>query len=242
MFWGKTVFTAAALGVAAFGLAGAEPARAGVVVKSTGPSSGQFPVGKKLADADTITLRAGDVVTVLTDSGTRVLKGPGTHRVGARGASRNTAFAMLTRQRSGARVRTGAVRGDGATTGRNTNLWNIDISRPGRYCLARGATYDMWRPSAQDQATYILGSAVSDYEVQVTFAEGEQTAQLASSQLPLTENRIYDLSGPNGGASQRVEFVVLDDISDSPEDMALTLAQMGCNSQLDLLADTLSAG
>ena len=104
----KAIVSGTAASLAALGFLVATPAQAGVVVKSSGPSAGTYPVGKKLDDASSVTLRSGDSLTVLTSSGTRVITGPGTHRVGARGASKRTAFAMLTRQRSGARVRTGA--------------------------------------------------------------------------------------------------------------------------------------
>ncbi len=240
MFSARYILSASALALTAVCFAGAAPAMAGVVVKASGPSAGNFPVGKKLSDTDTITLREGDAVTVLTDNGTRVIRGPGTHRVGARGASKKTAFAMLTRQQSGARVRTGAVRGDGAAAGRNTNLWNVDVSRPGRFCLVSSAGYEFWRPTMAGEATYIFGSAVSDFEVQVTFADGEQTASLASERLPLIENRLYDLSGPSGGASQRMEFIVLDAAPAEAEDLAQVLVQNGCSGQLELMADTLA--
>ena len=72
----KTVLAGAAATIAALGFIGSTPAQAGVVVKSSGPSAATYPVGRKLSDSSTITLRAGDSVTVLTDSGTRVITGP----------------------------------------------------------------------------------------------------------------------------------------------------------------------
>ena len=143
----KNILAGAALSFAALGFLGSTPAQAGVVVKSSGPSAETYPVGKKLDDAASVTLRTGDSITVLTGSGTRVISGPGTHRVGARGASKRTAFAMLTRQQSGARVRTGAVRGGATGSSTNSNLWNIDISRPGKVCLPAGDAITFWRPS-----------------------------------------------------------------------------------------------
>ena len=83
----KTIIARGAVGIAAVGFLGTA-AQAGVVVKSSGPSAASYPVGKKLDDAASVTLRNGDSITVLTDSGTRVITGPGTHRVGARGASK----------------------------------------------------------------------------------------------------------------------------------------------------------
>ena len=87
----RNILAGAALSFAALGFLGSAPAQAGVVVKSSGPSAETYPVGKKLDDAASVTLRTGDSITVLTGSGTRVISGPGTHRVGARGASKRTA-------------------------------------------------------------------------------------------------------------------------------------------------------
>ena len=76
----KNILAGAALSFAALGFLGSTPAQAGVVVKSSGPSAETYPVGKKLDDAASVTLRTGDSITVLTGSGTRVISGPGTHR------------------------------------------------------------------------------------------------------------------------------------------------------------------
>ena len=237
----KTVFAGAAAMIAAFGFLGSTPAQAGVVVKSSGPSAATYPVGRKLDDSSTITLRAGDSVTVLTSSGTRVITGPGTHRVGARGASKRTAFAMLTRQQSGARVRTGAVRGGAGGTGGNPNLWNVDVTRAGRMCLPGSDTITFWRADTQGERTWVLGSAASDFHLHVTFDDGDATASLSTAELPLAQNTLYDLSGPAGGTRQRVEFLVLPSAPDNPEDLAVTLAQNGCSGQLDLLSEKLAS-
>ncbi|WP_370191331.1 hypothetical protein [Qipengyuania sp.] len=236
----KTIIARGAVAIAAVGFLGTAAAQAGVVVKSSGPSAASYPVGKKLDDAASVTLRNGDSITVLTDSGTRVITGPGTHRVGARGASKRTTFAMLTRQRSGARVRTGAVRGGPSGASTNPNLWNVDTSKPGKVCLPAGDAITFWRPTAEGEETWVLGSAVSDFHVHVKFDDGDATASLNAEELPLSQNRIYDLSGPAGGAKQRVEFVALANTPDNAEDLAVALAGLGCTAQLDLLSDKLS--
>jgi hypothetical protein len=237
----KSVLKTSALTVAAIGFFVSAPTQAGVVVKSSGPSAGSFPVGKKLDDAASVTLQAGDSITVLTDSGTRVITGPGTHRVGARGASKRTTFAMLTRQGSGARVRTGAVRGGPVGAASNPNLWNVDTSEAGTVCLPGADAITFWRPSAQGEETWVLGSAVSEFHVHVMFDDGDATASLSAEELPLRQNRLYDLSGPAGGPKTRLEFVMLDSTPDNPEDLAVVLAENNCNGQLDLLSEKLAS-
>jgi hypothetical protein len=240
MFSAKTLLTASALAGAA--LAVTTAAQAGVVVKSSGPSAAQYPVGKKLDDADTVVLKDGDTLTVLTDGGTRILRGPGTQRVGARGVSKRAAFAMLTQQRSATRVRTGAVRGvvGGDTAPMNPSLWNVDVSKAGKMCLTDSATIKFWRPDFTGERTWVLGSAVSDFHVHVKFDDGDSTASLSAEDLPLAENQTYHLSGPDGGPAQTIEFVVLDTVPDNPEDLAMTLMQNGCQNQLDLLSETMA--
>ena len=224
-------------------LALASPAAAGVVVKSSGPSATSYPVGKKLDDAGSVTLRDGDSLTVLTGTGSRVLRGPGTHRIGERGKSKRTAFAMLTRQRSGARVRTGAVRGgtgsDDAAV--NPNLWNVDVTKPATMCVPAGEAVGFWRPDASGAETLVLGSTASDFHVHVTFADGDATTALSLDELPLAQSLSYQLSGPGGAASRRVDFVVLDTVPEDAEGLAVALAENACTAQLDLLSDRLAS-
>ena len=121
-------------------------ASAGVVVSASGPSAGQYPVGKKIGDSERITLRAGDMLTVLDGKGTRVLRGAGTYSLDQQaGPSKRSTFTVLTERRSAARMRTGAVRGEGDEVVHAPNLWYIDVDRPGTMCLAGSERVRLWR-------------------------------------------------------------------------------------------------
>lgn len=236
MSWGRRAAAAALAGLAV--CAGA--AQAGVVVKASGPSAGQYPVGKKLDDASTVTLRAGDSITVLTANGTKVITGPGQFTVGVRGESKRSTFAVLTRQASNTRVRTGAVR-SGATSGPpvNPSLWNMDVTQPGKFCLADAARVTFWRPTTAGERVYVLGSGESDYLVQVKFADGAAQASIAGDQLALDANRSYRLSSAAGAPPQPVEFVLLDAVPPTADLLASVLAEKGCTAQLTMLSDRL---
>ena len=236
MCWGKRTAAAALAGLVMF--AGA--AQAGVVVKASGPSSGQYPVGKKLDDTATVSLRAGDSITVLTANGTKVITGPGQFTVGVRGESKRSTFAVLTRQAAGRQVRTGAVR-SGSSTGApmNPSLWNMDVTKPGKFCLANASQVTFWRPVTAGERVYVLGSGQSDYLVQVKFADGAAQASVSGQQLPLDANRSYRLSSEAGGAPQPVEFVMLESVPDTADGLAAVLAEKGCNEQLTMLSDRL---
>lgn len=239
MCWGKRTAAAALAGLVMF--AGA--AQAGVVVKASGPSAGQYPVGKKLDDSASVSLKAGDSITVMTANGTKVITGPGSFTVGVRGESKRSTFAVLTRQASGARVRTGAVRSGGSSAAPvNPSLWNMDVSQPGRFCLADASRVTFWRPATAGEGVYVLGSGESDYLIQVKFADGTAQSSLTGQQLPLTSNRSYRLSSAAGAPPQPVEFILLDTVPASADGLASVLAEKGCNAQLAMLSDRLMTG
>lgn len=228
-----------ALAISAAALTGA--AQAGVVVSSSGPSKGQYPAGKKLDDNASITLRDGDSVTVLTAGGTRVIKGAGVHRVSAAGESKRSTFAVLTRQRSASRVRTGAVRGTGPATGaaeRSPNLWYVDVSRSGTMCVVSPESVRLWRPGGQSAATYTLGNGAQS--AQVAFAAEVRDVAWDAAAMPLAEGAQYSISGPDGGSTNTVNFVMLDAVPEEPEDLAMRLIEKGCTNQVELLTAALS--
>ena len=227
---------AISISLALAGAAIAGAAHAGVVVSSSGPSAGQFPAGKKLDDNASITLKTGDTVTVLTGGGTRVIKGAGVHRVAAAGESKRSTFAVLTRQRSAQRVRTGAVRGTGtaAAAERSPNLWYVDVSRSGAMCVASPDAVRLWRPGGQAAATYTIGTA------QVIFAENARDVAWDAAAMPVTDGASYSIAAPDGGSTNVVNFVMLDAVPEEPEDLAARLIEKGCTNQLELLTSALS--
>jgi hypothetical protein len=236
---GRIVLTALMLAGAGIVAGAPAPARAGVVVASSGPSAGQFPTGKKLADTDTVVLKGGDSITVLDAAGTRVLKGPGNFRVGAKGGDKRSTFAMLTRQRAAQRVRTGAVRGGGGEgPATNPSLWNVEVDKSGTICVTPGTTINLWRPSSAGEGSYTVQQPGSEQHVHVQFADGDSTAVWNPEELPLKEGSSYAISAPGGSAST-VTFEFIDPATDDPEGLAQELAAKGCKVQLDQLANAM---
>ncbi len=223
---------------AALALATPGAALAGVVVAASGPSAATYPVGKRIANADRIVLRAGDTLTVLDDKGTRVLRGAGSFTLGQQGGpSRRSTFQVLTEQRSAQRVRTGAVRGEASAAALSpTNIWYVDISRPGVTCLADTSRVRLWRGTAEGDASYTVRGAGSGGQT-VEFSDGEVLAAWDLVALPLVANSDYRVAGPDGNGALR--FVVLDSVPDDPEQLAATLIEKGCTRQLDILTSAL---
>jgi len=223
---------------------GTGAAIAGVVVKSSGPSASQFPVGKKVADSATITLRAGDNVTVLTSEGTRVMKGAGTFRVGEKPTATRGRFAALSRKKAARRVRTGAVRGTGSTAPAaakavSPNLWYVDVSRSGTMCLFDAGTVRLWRPSNEGIATYRVVDTASESSVDVTFDDGESVAALDPARMMVSEGATYTLAGPEGTDVASVSFVTLEGDYPRADQLAEALIANGCMTQVGLMADRL---
>jgi len=148
MFWvslkSKRSRAVLALGAAALAavLPAGEALAQSMVVRSTGPSAGQYPAGRKLAVNSKITLKANDQVTVLDANGTRVLSGPGTYTLDSavsRDQAGNTQIAsLLATGGPPRRARTGATRGAGVveTVQRSPNLWFVDAGKSGKFCVA----------------------------------------------------------------------------------------------------------
>jgi len=210
---------------------------AGVVVARSGPSAGSFPVGKKIGDAERIVLRAGDTLTVLDGNGTRVLRGAGTFTLGQQGgASQRSTFAVLTERRSAQRMRTGAVRGEGdGAPLHSPNLWYVDVSQPGKFCLAGAERVRLWRSTTEGDATYLLRADGGGSHT-VTFADGDMLAPWDTKLLPVSSGAVFHIAGPAGGPDKELSFVVLDQIADEPEALAAQLIENGCDKQLELLS------
>jgi hypothetical protein len=235
----RTRLSALALAGAALALPVA--AMAGVVVKSTGPSAAKYPVGTKVDDNASITLKAGDVITVLTSDGTRVIKGAGTFRVGDRPQVAADRFALLTRKRAATRVRTGAVRGDGTEGTTNPSLWYVDVTRSGTICLYDLATVRLWRPGTDGTATYRISAPGVEGAAEVTFDDTVTVAALDPARLAVTEGGHYTINAPDGSTSAHITVALLADDYPQPDALAEALIAKGCTVQLETLASSLEA-
>jgi hypothetical protein len=215
-------------------------AAAGVVVKSSGPSSDTYTVGTKLEDGSRVTLKAGDTITVLTSQGTQVMRGAGTFRVGEKPKKSRLRFANFTRKGAAGRVRTGAVRtGDNGPASR-PNLWYVDLSQSGTTCLYDFETVRLWRPEAGSSATYTVVEPEQADAVEVHFEAKENERVLNSERLSLAEGRTYAVRGPDSEIPTSVSFALIGEY-ERPDELAEMLIAKGCTDQLALMADRLEA-
>ncbi len=225
-------FAAAAL----VALSAASVGQAAIVVASSGPSAGSFPAGRKLDENASITLRAGDSVTILDARGTRVVRGAGTFAVSQQaGASRASTFAVLTRQNAAQRVRTGAVRDPGATGPvRSPNLWYVDVAKEGTVCVVDTANVSLWRENAASAVPYSVTSGT--VSAPANFAAGAMVAPWNTARAPVRDGATFRLSSDGGKTGRTIKFAVLPAAPANAEALAAALIERGCTAQLDLLA------
>ncbi|GAA0268802.1 hypothetical protein GCM10009127_05830 [Alteraurantiacibacter aestuarii] len=230
--------TLAAVALIATGLAVTpQSAEAGVVVSSSGPSAGQFPVGRQIGGNERITLRDGDSVTVLDNGGTRVLRGSGSFTLASQsGASQNRAFASLTTQRSATRARTGAVRSANVGEVSNPSLWYVDVSKAGTICLPADQGVRLWRADTQAESTYSVGTG--NMTSRITFPAGEMLASWDASNPP-SEGTTYQIGHGSGSNAVEVKFVFLDSAPSAAEELAATLIANGCMEQLNQMSSAM---
>lgn len=218
---------------------GAVAAEAAVlVVRSSGPSSKAFPAGKAVPEAQVITLRANDVITLLDSRGTRTLRGPGKFSATASAASSGaSSLAALTGQNTARRSRVGAVRRppSGATSGRN--VWQADVGRSGNICVANPSDLGLYRANAAgaERVTVTDGSGKS---VVVKFTEGQKIASWPGD-LPVAAGARYSVKGSGEPASLTVRWIT--PVPAGLEGLAQSFIRNDCQAQLDVLIDTFAS-
>ncbi len=214
------------------------PARAATVVASRGPSAAQYPVGRKLDAGAQLNLSAGDTVTLLDNRGTRVLSGPGNFPVvQSTASSRQSVFAALVRDRTSVRVRTGSVRnGPNGEPPRSPNLWYVDVSRPGTYCLADADNVRLWRPAPGTDAVITVKSPTSSGNV--SFGKDDLVAPWDAGAGAVSPGTTYELSDADGKPLGWLSFELVGEET-TMEGLAAKLIEKKCTVQLDLLASSL---
>ena len=197
-----------------------------VVVKSVGPSAKAYPPGKALPDSASIALRSGDSVTLIGASASRTLRGPGTFTASTVDRS---SLAMSVGRRS----RFGAMRSGEITT--KPSLWDVDVTRSGKTCIAEAAKLKLWRPNAETGA--ILNIRAGSNSQNIDFPTGHATVPWPA-QLPVADGGEYQLEWDGSGEPSKVSFVMVKAPSDDLVDAAQVLIDKGCQHQLDLLVET----
>ncbi len=210
-------------------LASTSAAAAVLVVRSSGPSSAAYPPGKALPDSHILKLKPSDTVILLDSRGTRTLNGPGNFSVTA--SSGNVSGAVRTSGNSARRVRLGAVRGAGARS-----VWQADLGRSGNVCIANPSELTLYRSEATAPADITLTD--SDGKTAKVHFDANQWEASWPSELTVKSGKRVNVSGLAQPATLTLR--VLSPIPSGLEGMAQSLIRADCQTQLDVLVDTIS--
>lgn len=197
-----------------------------VVVKSLGPSARAYPPGKTLPDSAAISLKGGDVLTLIGPSSAQTIRGPGNF---------NAKSATLA-SAAGKRGRFGALRT--AQVARNPSIWDLDVTQSGKMCVSDRAKLKLWRPAAESAVKMNIRSADGKSQ-ELAWAAGKENAMWPSA-LPISSTTQYQIEWPGSGDKNSVTFVL---VPTPPTDLvgaAQVLIENGCENQLDLLVQSAS--
>ena len=229
---------------------GATPAAAqAVVVRASGPSATKFPTGKKLVAGASVTLEAGDTVTVLDRAGSRVLKGKGVFVIDNKVARDRGLVGMLSRSLNNpTSVRAGAVRGAELLPATKPmipkSVWIADIDRGGKVCVPQGSGLYLWRTANDVRRLTWLGEAEGGAMVRLLFPQRTSGVAWPSASLPLIAGRSYRIAD-DGAADRAVEFEIVtlapDALPDNAAELGELLLASGCAVQFETLADSLAS-
>lgn len=226
-------------------LFGASQAMAGpMVVRSTGPSAKTYPVGKSLPSDMKMTLKAGDLITVLDSGGTRVLKGPGVVAASGSSAASNTGFSQLIANTGAKQARTGATRAAiGGGAARSPNVWYVDATRAGTVCVSDPAALSLWRPD-MTAATSIAITRLSDGKsVNLDYRAGQTVRAWPVAEMPAVEGAQYKIADAAAKAPATIKLTMVGASPANIEAAAASLLEKGCSSQMDVLVEgTMQAG
>jgi hypothetical protein len=204
------------------------PAAANVlVVRSSGPSAKSIRPGQSFADNAQVTLRPGDVVTVLGGKATRTLRGPGTFQVSAGPAK--VAMASASRRGRFSAMRAGEMPPV-------PSIWHLDVTQSGKVCVADTARVQLWRGDANEAMRVTLAST-GGAERTVDWAAGQDVLDWPKD-LPVTSGAAYEVRVSGSVDTSRLVFASVGQAPQDEAGLAGALIAQGCQNQLDALLET----
>lgn len=210
-----------------------------LIVRASGPSASQYRAGTRLPDTARLTLKQGDIVTLLDARGTRIVRGPGTFPVITTASAdtiRPAQLSSLMDTQKTRRARTGAVRGDAADARpRNPSIWFADIAQSSDFCVADPAAVQLWRADSSAPASYSVTQGTAS--ATISFAAGQATAPWPAS-LPVSDGGDYRLSGTGLSQPVALRFRLLTQVPEDMDAIAALLIEKKCEAQLSLLIET----
>lgn len=204
-----------------------------LVLRADGPRAPRhYRVGTRHADNAVFELRPGDSMVVLARGGTRHWRGPGFFSLVA------PPRPLVLANGQTVRVQTGVVRSVPPQPGMQpTDVWEYDIRREGRLCVAAGTQPYLWRPRSGEAATTTI-TAANGTSRRVAWAAGDYRVAWPAS-LPLTDGATYVLETSGGRQTVRVTPALLPaSAAGETSALAAQLVAQRCHGQLATLIAT----
>lgn len=224
-------------GVAAVLLLAVPAAAAPMVVRAVGPSAAQYKPGQMLADNAALSLKAGDMVTILDARGTRSFSGPGSFRLAAAStAVAATPFSELLSQKSERRARIGAVRGPGLTfdgTPVPPGVWAVDAGASATVCALDLSRVSLWRADPLAAGTLKIARAAGGAAVPLAYAAGQAVAAWPAT-LAIGDGDSFKVTG--AGAAATIRFRKLAAAPATIDALGAAFVENGCDGQFARLA------
>lgn len=217
----------------------AAPAAAqSTVVRASGPSVAEFPVGKKLEGGSRVVLEDGDTVTVLDSTGTRVLKGPGRFTIGGRKANeRDVLGTFITRRASRDKVRLGVVRGDVGQEGPvpAPTVWLLEWGQTGPFCHSGQGRLFVWRPDNRGAARLSIKANEGTATTSLAWEDGSRIAAWPQELAPIDGSSGYTIALEGGQEQFDISFVRLASEPQDVTELVSALSANGCAGQIERL-------
>lgn len=228
---------AAALGALMAAAIGGSATAQIMVLRAQGPSAGAYHAGTLLAANKALVLQAGDHVTLLDGGATRQFNGPGRFLPNGPSIAATGALAALFSRNPPPPSRLGAARGvtstpTGPTATPPANIWQIDVSSPGDFCVAAGQPVELWRRDA-GAATIVITRMSDGAKRTLTWPAGSASLPWPAD-LPLADGEAY-LVWTSDGMDAGVIWRAVDPPTGDWTGFAGQLMQKGCFAQLDTL-------
>lgn len=206
-----------------------------LVVRASGPSAGKFKPGSALPVTAKVTLKAGDIVTLLDERSSWTLRGPGTLPVQARQAPAAAPRLMSVAER---RARIGAVRTPDADATVRPNLWMVDVGQSGPVCIADVSPL-LWRADEKPVGRMTM-SGPDGASAEIDWAVGVETQPWPKA-VPVVAGATYRIAGMGLARETSVTVKPLAPAPDTVAAAGKALLANGCTAQLDLLVVQMAA-
>jgi hypothetical protein len=206
-----------------------------LVVRSSGPSAKAYPPGRALAPGARLTLRQGDTVVLLDGRGTRTLRGPGSYAAGA--AAQVTTRSALSATNNDRIGRIGASR-TAPDQPRSPSIWHVDVSQSATVCVADPRNVVLWRPSAARTVNLSIAPSMGGAGARTVAWTAGQSTLAWPAELRILNDAEYRLSVEGVALPTRLKFRILPAAPAGIEAQAAAFIQNGCQTQLDVLIDT----